>query len=270
MKTLYNLTYDEEFYVSTLHPDRLPEDDFSLIEIEYNDETVRSIKGLYCYDGKQESLVLTDLEIMGYLKNLKDFECEIEFQGDPDIENKKEKVFIVLVCSYLIYIAFIKDDLSLELLNRETFKEFVTCSRKNEIVGSWISQVSYLDRNYGYLFPDEKKDDEIIDEDVNERICEINDVNEVNEVNEIDENKTEKELIHENKNLEEIITELAKKHVKEYAKIYVRGFMKEYFDKKVEEAVNEGIKKINAEADSISKEVKEFKRKLLKDISKKN
>ena len=79
MKTLYNLTYDEEFYVSTLHPDRLPEDDFSLIEIEYNDETVRSIKGLYCYDGKQESLVLTDLEIMGYLKNLKDFECEIEF-----------------------------------------------------------------------------------------------------------------------------------------------------------------------------------------------
>ena len=142
-------------------------------------------------------------------------------------------------------------ELSLDLLYREGIKEYLELSTNNEIDNSWKKQVEYLIEKYGYLF--------------------INLENNI-DVTLID--KTKDEIMTDNYS-EKNAKELAKTYVKEYAKEYVRGFMKEYFTKKIDEmtkdikeAEKEALVNINAEADNIAKEIKEFKKKLLRDVSK--
>lgn len=247
-QTLYNLTFNDQYYVSTVHPDRLPKEDFSFVEIEYNNEIVTSIKGIYCYDDEQDSIILNDIEIMNYLKKIRKEECEIEFQGGDDVEDKNLKLFVILICSYLCYIHFMKweVELSLDLLDREAMKQYLEVPTSNEIDNCWKQQVKYLNEKFSYVIASSK-------------------------INEEKEDIIEKEEISE----EKLVSELAKKYVKEYAKDYVRGYMKEYFAKKIEEITKEikesekdALVNINNEADSIAKEIKEFKRKLLRDVSK--
>lgn len=246
MKTLYNLTYEGVQYISTVEPDRLPEDDYSFVEITYDENLVISVKGIYYFNGKKDDMILSDLEIFHHFNKIKKFDNDLKFIGAPEPEDKNNKIFILFVCSYLIYFSFMKIpfELSLDLLDNNAFSYVSSFKPNNSLETAWISQVNFLHKNFSYLFPSIFSFENIEIFDIsNENMEEI-----------------EKDVF-----IEKYVKKIAKKYVKDYAK----GYIKEYISKKtleIDKASKLAIEKINQEAFEISKEAKEFKRRLLLDI----
>lgn len=152
---LYNLTYNDQQFISTLPPDRLPEDNYSMIEIEY-DKTAK-VKGTY----KGEEIILENLDIASYVNKLKDFKSDLEFIGDDNAnkEDKNVKIFILSLCSYLIYFDFMENKSSIDLLDNEAFKHFLSLSPSNDVEKSWQKQISVFYNTFSYIFPSKWKSD---------------------------------------------------------------------------------------------------------------
>ena len=68
MKKLYNLTHGDKYYVSSIEPTNLPEDNYCFVEIEYIDENkIISIKGNYRRGELVKECILSDLSITKYV-----------------------------------------------------------------------------------------------------------------------------------------------------------------------------------------------------------
>ena len=70
METVYSLTFGDKHYVSTRRPDVLPPDHYSLVEIEYNSCLVTAVRAEYHWGERNETLMLADLPILDYLKQI--------------------------------------------------------------------------------------------------------------------------------------------------------------------------------------------------------
>ena len=266
---LFNLTFDKIQYVSSISPEFLPDDNYSFIEIEYNDEIVTSIKGTYIYDSIKKECILSDIDISLYLMKLlkvKEISYDLEFIKDPECPKytKITKIFILSLCSYLVYFDFkeIPFELSLEILDNNMFKYFLSYelnSNNNDVELSWNEQVKQFSNSFTTVFP--------IIFDFETTMIEKDDVESL-EIKEdiIIQNKVveeEQEDIIEKQEIESKEQEIEQKeHIKLLIKKYVKKYVDVYFDKKSQEL----FEKLNKEADEISKEMKEFKKRLFKDL----
>ena len=306
MKTLYNLTYDSQQYVSTIAPNNLPEDEYSFIEITYDEEFIRSVRAVYSFNDKKDEVILSDLDIFHYFNKIKKVNVDVEFMGVSEVEDKEIKFFILSLCSYLSYFSFMNlpYELSLDLLDNKAFSCFIKLDYTNELEKSWVIQVQDFQKSYSYLFPSKFNKEiiieneyilepeislvENIDEDtdeINENIIEIEDVvieniDDVIEVVEEDviEIRNEEDVINKVNEERQISNDEIKKIVKEY----IKGYMKEYIAKKaeyinkisevsiqrIENSLKSSLERIDRETEQISKEIKEFKRRLMSDMSK--
>lgn len=283
--TLFNLTYEGKQYVSTIAPSRLPTDNYSFVEIVYDDKMVIHVRGSYVFDGKKEEIILSDLDFFFYLKKLNSTEDtkdrednEIEFMGVEQPENKEELIFILSVCSYLVYFHFsnLPYDLSLDLLDNNAIKLFTLNDSKNNlniVSEAWNTQVITFGKRYFYLFHSkylssssmssmdfkttkplpEPPEEDIKKEDVKEEDIEEGNIKE-KDIQEV------KALIHEEVSSSEIKEATNKKEIERY----IKKTVKKYIEKETKAA----IQKIEKEAQEIAKEIKEYKKRFLLDISK--
>ena len=91
---LFNLTYEKQQFVSSVAPTFLPEDNFSFIEIEYENDMITSIKGIYIEKGERKECILSDIDISSY-KIPKKIEFDLEFIKDEETKDKIKKIFIL-------------------------------------------------------------------------------------------------------------------------------------------------------------------------------
>jgi hypothetical protein len=178
MKKLYNLTHEDKYYVSSIEPTNLPEDNYCFVEIEYVDENkIIAIKGNYKRGEIVKECILSDLMITKYIEKLNIFLKREDIDRDKIhldfVENISEeteritKIFILLISSYLIYFNFLDFPytISLELLNNTKFKWFTSFSPTNDIEKSFMEQVSKLHRYFSPIFDDtDDKIDDIFNE----------------------------------------------------------------------------------------------------------
>jgi hypothetical protein len=163
---LYNLTYEDKYYVSSIEPTTLPLDNYCFVEIDYLNESIKGIKGSYFLNGEIKECVLSDLIITPYIEKLKTFlnredidkdKIHLNFVENLSDENERIlKIFIILISSYLIYFNFLQFPyiISLDLLNNSKFKHFTSFSYTNNLQKCFVEQVSYLHRYFSDIFDD--------------------------------------------------------------------------------------------------------------------
>jgi hypothetical protein len=183
---LYNLTHEGKQYVSSYKPTHLPEEDFSYIEITYNEEKIEKIIGIYNFDGYETESILQDIDIKTYLDKLgkKTIPDKISLNFVENEENSNLKIFIISLSSYLIYFDFLDlpFETSFDLFNNEMIRYFINMSPNNFIEKSWIEQVKYFYKCFFFILEDEVENtdtnknyiDEYIDESINKGIEKIN------------------------------------------------------------------------------------------------
>lgn len=178
MKKLYNLTHGNKYYVSSIEPTNLPEDNYCFVEIEYIDENkIIAIKGNYKRGEIVKECILSDLLITKYVDKLRLFLQKEDIDRDKihldfvenisDDAERITKIFILLTASYLIYFNFLDFPytISLELLTNTKFKWFTSFSATNDIENSFMEQVSKLHRYFSPIFDDvDDKIDDILRE----------------------------------------------------------------------------------------------------------
>ena len=177
---LYNLIYEDKYFVSCIAPSKLPDKNFCYIEIEYREGNITSVTGILQEDcdegherhegteGNRKESVLSDLDVSIYVKKLKEFlkredvdKDKIHLNFVENVENEEErilKIFIILISSYLIYFNFMQFPyvISLDLLNNERFQYFTAFSSTNQLEEIFIEQVSMLHRFFSDIFSIEK------------------------------------------------------------------------------------------------------------------
>ena len=184
---LYNLIYEDKYFVSCIAPSKLPDKNFCYVEIIFDEKAgnITSVTGVLQNDagedekedeendeekntnGRKES-VLSDLDVSPYIAKLKVFlkredvdKDKIHLNFVENVENEDDrilKIFIILVSSYLIYFNFMQFPyvISLDLLNNERFQYFTAFSSTNVIEENFINQVSLLHRFFSDIFTDIK------------------------------------------------------------------------------------------------------------------
>lgn len=178
MKKLYNLTHGNKYYVSSIEPTNLPEDNYCFVEIEYIDENkIISIKGNYRRGEIVKECILSDLNITKYIQKLEIFlkredidrdKIHLDFvENISDDVERITKIFILLTASYLIYFNFLDFpyNVSLDLLFNTKIKWFTSFSPTNDMEKSFMEQVSKLHRYFSPIFDDtDDKIDDIFNE----------------------------------------------------------------------------------------------------------
>ena len=176
---LYNLIYEDKYFVSCVAPSKLPDKNFCYIEIEYREGNITSVTGVLQQDeneeesgGNRKESVLSDLDVSTYVVRLKEFlkredvdKDKIHLNFVENVENEEErilKIFIILISSYLIYFNFMQFPyvISLDLLNNERFQYFTAFSSTNQLEEIFISHVSLLHRFFGAVFETTKEKNE--------------------------------------------------------------------------------------------------------------
>ena len=184
---LYNLIYEDKYFVSCIAPSKLPEKNFCYVEIIFDEKAgnITSVTGVLQNEkedaedeneeneeekntnGRKES-VLSDLDVSPYIAKLKVFlkredvdKDKIHLNFVENVENEDErilKIFIILISSYLIYFNFMQFPyvISLDLLDNERFQYFTSFSSTNVIEEIFINQVSLLHRFFSDIFSDTK------------------------------------------------------------------------------------------------------------------
>jgi hypothetical protein len=196
MIKLYNLIYEDKYFVSCIAPSKLPEKNFCYIEIIFDEKkgNIESVTGILQEGQRQEERkergeggergegeeegeearkesILSDLDVSPYIKKLREFlrredvdKDKIHLNFVETVENEEErilKVMVILLSSYLIYFNFMQLPyvVSLELLNNEKFQYFTAFSSTNPIEEIFILHVSTLHRFFSDVFKEEKKDE---------------------------------------------------------------------------------------------------------------
>ena len=191
---LYNLIYEDKYFVSCIAPSKLPEKNFCYVEIIFDEKAgnITSVTGVLQNEkedeveneendeekntnGRKES-VLSDLDVSPYIAKLKVFlkredvdKDKIHLNFVETIENEDErilKIFIILVSSYLIYFNFMQFPyvISLDLLNNERFQYFTAFSSTNMIEEIFIRHVSLLHKFFSEVFENKKEKKEMHEE----------------------------------------------------------------------------------------------------------
>ena len=185
---LYNLIYEDKYFVSCIAPSKLPDKNFCYIEIVFDEKAgnITSVIGVLQHDSdytgedekdeqeKEERIVdrkesvLSDLDVSPYIVKLKEFlkredvdKDKIHLNFVENVENEDErilKIFIILISSYLMYFNFMQFPyvISLDLLNNERIQFFTAFSSTNVIEEIFINQVSLLHRFFSDIFIDTK------------------------------------------------------------------------------------------------------------------
>jgi len=186
---LYNLTIEDDNYVSCKAPNTLPEENYCFVEInlDINSKNIKSVKATYNFEIEKEC-ILSDLDISEYMNKLDDFlkredidKDKIQLNFIENIEDEDiriKKIFVILLSSYLIYFNFLEFPftISLELLNNDMFKYFTNFNPTNSLEKSFIKQVSLLHRYFSTIFENENNDkdlEETIKELIDSEIKEI-------------------------------------------------------------------------------------------------
>ena len=186
---LYNLTIEDDNYVSCKSPNTLPEENYCFVEInlDINSKNIKSVKATYNFEIEKEC-ILSDLDISEYMNKLDDFlkredidKDKIQLNFIENIEDEDiriKKIFVILLSSYLIYFNFLEFPftISLELLNNDMFKYFTNFNPTNSLEKSFIKQVSLLHRYFSNIFENENNDkdlEETIKELIDSEIKEI-------------------------------------------------------------------------------------------------
>ena len=179
---LYNLIYEDKYFVSCIAPSKLPDKNFCYVEIVFDEKrnNIMSVTGiLQEEDGEDENgaqnkkeSVLSDLDISPYITKLKEFlkredvdKDKIHLNFVETIENEEErilKIFVILVSSYLIYFNFMQFPyvISLDLLNNEKFQYFTAFSSTNQMEEIFINLVALLHRFFSDIFKEKQEKNE--------------------------------------------------------------------------------------------------------------
>ena len=184
---LYNLIYEDKYFVSCIAPSKLPDKNFCYVEIVFDEKAgnIESVTGILQgekEEGQEEEnrkeSVLSDLDISLHIAKLKEFlkredvdKDKIHLNFVETIENEEErilKIFVILVSSYLIYFNFMQFPyvISLDLLNNEKFQYFTAFSSTNQTEEIFITLVALLHRFFSDIFK-EKEEEEQEKENVN-------------------------------------------------------------------------------------------------------
>ena len=169
---LFNLTHEENNYVSGKAPNSLPEENFAFVEIHYTDNHINSIKGSMNLDNLNKECILSDLDISIYMNKLEDFLKREDIDKDKiqlnfietieDEDLRIKNIFLILLSSYLIYFNFLEFPfvISLDLLTNEMFLYFTNFSPTNSLEKSFIKQVSLLHRYFSTIFVSDNNDND--------------------------------------------------------------------------------------------------------------
>ncbi len=185
---MYNLTIEGKSYVSCFPPEHLPEENFSFVEIEFSEKL--EIKGKYNFNGKTKESILSNIDIEFLLTKLNFFlqrkdidltKIRLNFV-ENEVKDEVNKIFIILLSSYLIYFDFLELPfyISLDLLKNKMLRYFTNFSPRNIIEESWLEQVSNLHRWFSLIFEDDinnnnkQIDIKQIEKEVNKGIIKIN------------------------------------------------------------------------------------------------
>ena len=185
---LYNLIYEDKYFVSCITPSKLPDKNFCYVEIVFDEKknNIASVTGILQEDGEDENggqnkkeSVLSDLNISPYIIKLKDFlnredvdKDKIHLNFVENVENEEErilKIFVILVSSYLIYFNFMQFPyvISLDLLNNEKFQYFTAFSSTNQMEEIFINLVALLHRFFSDIFKEKEEKDKEGQENIN-------------------------------------------------------------------------------------------------------
>ena len=234
MKKLFNLTHNGHQYISTLSPSTLPEKDFSFVEISYINDIVTSVSGSFDIDGESDQIVLSDLDLSQYLKKLEELDLnhlKIHFIGKKEDEENEEH----------------KDDIN---------KKFFI-----------LSLCSYLIYFYFMKFPEELSLD-LLDNSMFSYLTSFSPINEL-------EREWIKQVAIFHRTFSKLFKNISsnsnqsktssKVEITEDQKKYIANFI----NYELKYAVKKAVDRINSEADQISEEIREYKKKSMRDVSKK-
>ena len=187
---LYNLIYEDKYFVSCIAPSKLPDKNFCYVEIVFDEKAgnISSVTGILQGEKEQDGQegdenlqnrkesVLSDLDISLYIVKLKEFlkrehvdKDKIHLNFVETIENEEErilKIFVILVSSYLIYFNFMQFPyvISLDLLNNEKFQYFTAFSSTNQTEEIFINLVALLHRFFSDIFKEKEENTNLIEE----------------------------------------------------------------------------------------------------------
>ena len=186
---LYNLIYEDKYFVSCIAPSKLPDKNFCYVEIVFDEKAgnIESVTGILQGEKEEEQegdenlqnrkeSVLSDLDISLYIAKLKEFlkredvdKDKIHLNFVETIENEEErilKIFVILVSSYLLYFNFMQFPyvISLDLLNNEKFQYFTAFSSTNQTEEIFINLVALLHRFFSDIFKEKEEDTNLIEE----------------------------------------------------------------------------------------------------------
>tara|TARA_R110001599_G_scaffold96905_3_gene250214 strand:- start:938 stop:1666 length:729 start_codon:yes stop_codon:yes gene_type:complete len=163
MNHFYNLTHENEYYASCLEPSSLPETNYTFVEITYHleKEKILSVKGIRNIEGLEKECILSGIDLSIYMEKLNIFltqdidrdKIHLNFV-ETDTENRIQKIFIILLASYLIYFNFLEFpfNISTDLLSNKMLKYFTEFTPLKTNETSYMEQVSLFHRYFSTLF----------------------------------------------------------------------------------------------------------------------
>tara|TARA_R110002153_G_scaffold101574_1_gene237792 strand:+ start:133 stop:825 length:693 start_codon:yes stop_codon:yes gene_type:complete len=163
MLHFYNLTHENEYYASCLEPSSLPETNYTFVEITYHleKEKILSVKGIRNIEGLEKECILSGIDLSIYMEKLNIFLTQDIDQDkihlnfvETDTENRIQKIFIILLASYLIYFNFLEFpfNISTDLLSNKMLKYFTEFTPLKTNETSYMEQVSLFHRYFSTLF----------------------------------------------------------------------------------------------------------------------
>lgn len=171
IKKVHNLTCEGEYFVSSMEMKTLPEEDFCLVEIEYDGWKIFKIAGLLKKGEEKRECVLENIDLSSFQEKYEHFfhssmadTSKIYLNFVEDVDNNYEttiKIFVILVSCYLVYVQFLDFPytISMELLEMKYIKEFLETVPLNSLEDSFLEQISLLQRYFFNVITNKKQGD---------------------------------------------------------------------------------------------------------------
>jgi len=168
-KKVHTLTCEGEYFVSSMEVKSVPEEDFCLVEIEYDAWKIFKIAGLLKKGEEKRECVLENIDLSSFQEKYEQFfhssmadTSKIYLNFVEDVDNNYEttiKIFVILVSCYLVYVQFLDFPytISMELLEMRYIKEFLETVPLNSLEDSFLEQISLLQRYFFNVITNKKQ-----------------------------------------------------------------------------------------------------------------